>query len=155
MYVCKCLAAAQRPVLLPAAPHRLLPQAFDPRGRTPLLSPRRPRGPGGQKHPGGTEFAAGGPCDEERVMHGKISCGGQMETRRPHMEIELRKFTGMRCLTNKGQARQGFDTCRAVSLYEGYGEKADAGFVDAQGSILSGRIFVTFGTKLMLQKAEK
>ena len=88
-------------------------------------------------------------------MHGKISCGGQMETRRPHMEIELRKFTGMRCLTNKGQARQGFDTCRAVSLYEGYGEKADAGFVDAQGSILSGRIFVTFGTKLMLQKAEK
>ena len=57
-------------------------------------------------------------------MHGKIFCGGQMETRCPHMEIELRKFTGMRCLTNKGQARQGFDTCRAVSLYEGHEEKA-------------------------------
>ena len=54
MYVCKRLAAAQRPVLLPAAPLRLLPQTVDLRGRTPLLSPRRPRGPGGQKHPGGT-----------------------------------------------------------------------------------------------------
>ena len=54
----------------------------------------------------------------------------------------------MRCLTNKGQARQGFDACRAVSLCEGHGEKADAGFVDAQGSILTGRIFVVFRAKL-------
>ena len=124
MYVCKRLAAAQWPVLLPAAPLRLLPQAPDPRGRTPLLSPRRPRGPGGQKHPGGTEFAAGGPCDEKQMMQGKIFCGGQMEARCLCAGIGLRKFTGKRCLTNKGQARQGFDTCRAVPLYEGHGEKA-------------------------------
>ena len=105
MYVCKRLAAAQRPVLLPAAPLRLLPQAPDPRGRTSLLSPRRPRGPGGQKHPGGAESAAGGPRDEEQMMHGKISCGGQMEARCLCTGIGLRKFTGKRCLTNKGQAR--------------------------------------------------
>ena len=49
---------------------------------------------------------------------------------------------------NKGQARQGFDSCRAVSLYEGHEEKADAGFVDAQGSILTGRILVVFRAKL-------
>ena len=116
MYVCKRLAAAQWPVLLPAAPLRLLPQAFDPRGRTPLLSPRRPRGPGGKKYPGVAKPAAGGPCDEERVMHGKISYGGQMEAWCLRAEIGLRKFAGKRCLTNKGQARQGFDTCRAVSL---------------------------------------
>ena len=110
MYVCKRLAAAQRPVLLPPAPLRLLPQAFDPRGRTPLLSPRRPRGPGGQEHPGGTESAVGGPCDEERVMQGKIFCGGQMEAWRPCAAIGLQKFSGMRCLTNKEKARQGFET---------------------------------------------
>ena len=89
------------------------------------------------------------------MMQGKTSCGGQMEAWCLCVKIGLRKFTGMRCLTNKGQARQGFDACRAVSLCEGHGEKADAGFIDAQGSILTGRIFVTFGTKLMLQKAEK
>ena len=89
------------------------------------------------------------------MMQGKIFCGGQMEARCPHMEIELRKFTGMRCLTNKGQARQGFDTCRAVSLYEGHGEKADAGFVDAQGSILTGRIFVAFRAKLWYDETRK
>ena len=89
------------------------------------------------------------------MMQGKIFCGGQMEARCPHMEIELRKFTGMRCLTNKGQARQGFDTCRAVSLCEGDGEKADAGFVDAQGSILTGRIFVAFRAKLWYDETKK
>ena len=145
MYVCKRLAAAQRPVLLPAAPLRLFPQTVDPRGRTPLLSPCRPRR---QKHPGGTESAAGGPCDEEQVMHGKIFCGGQMGVRCLPMEIERRKYIGKRCLTKIGQARQGFDACRAVSLCEGHGEKADAGFVDAQGSILTGRIFVAFRVKL-------
>ena len=88
-------------------------------------------------------------------MHGKISCGGQMEAWCLCAGIGLRKYIGKRCLTKIGQARQGFDACRAVSLYEGHEEKADAGFVDAQGSILTGRIFVTFGTKLMLQKAEK
>ena len=58
------------------------------------------------------------------MMHGKISCGGQMEAWCLRAEIGLRKFAGKRCLTNKGQARQGFDACRALSLYEGHGEKA-------------------------------
>ena len=88
-------------------------------------------------------------------MQGEIFCGGQMETRCPCAGIGLRKFTGMRCLTNKGQARQGFDTCRAVSLYEGHEEKADAGFVDAQGSILIGRIFVAFHARLWYDRARK
>ena len=35
-----------------------------------------------------------------------------------------------------------------MSSYEGHEEKADAGFVDAQGSILTGRIFVVFRAKL-------
>ncbi len=82
------------------------------------------------------------------MMQEKIFCGGQMEARCPHMEIGLRKFTGMRCLTNKGQARQGFDACRAVSLYKGHGEKADAGFVDAKGNVLVGSFFVAFRAKL-------
>ena len=88
------------------------------------------------------------------MMQEKISCGGQMEAWCPCAGIGLRKFTGERCLTNKGQARQGFDTCRAVSLYEGYEEKADAGFVDAQGSILTGRIFVAFRAKLWYDKTK-
>ena len=154
MYVCKRLAAAKQPLLFAPAPLRLLPQAFDSRGRTPVPGPRRSRGPGGQKHPGGTESAAGGPCDEERVMHGKISCGGQMEARCLCVEIGLRKYIGKRCLTKIRQARQGFDTCRAVSLCEGHGEKADAGFVDAQGSILTGRIFVAFRAKLWYDKTK-
>ena len=58
------------------------------------------------------------------MMQGKIFCGGQMEARCPCVEIGLRKFAGKRCLTNKGQARQGFDACWAVSLCEGHGEKA-------------------------------
>ena len=82
------------------------------------------------------------------MMQGEIFCGGRMEVWCPCAETGLQKFTGMRCLTNKGQARQGFDTCQAVFLCEGHGEKADAGFVDAQGSILTGRIFVVFRAKL-------
>ena len=88
------------------------------------------------------------------MMRGKTFYGGQKEARCPHTAIGLRKFTGKRCLTNKGQARQGFDTCRAVSLYEGHGEKADAGFVDAQGSILTGRIFVAFRARLWYGKTK-
>ena len=89
------------------------------------------------------------------MMQGKIFCGGQMEAWCPHMGTGLQKFTGKRCLTNKGQAWQGFDACRAVSLYEGHGEKADAGFVDAQGSILTGRIFVAFRAKLWYDETKK
>ena len=88
------------------------------------------------------------------MMKGKISCGGQKEARCPCAETGLRKFTGMRCLTNKGQARQGFDACRALSLYGGQVKKADAGFVDAQGSILTGRIFVAFRAKLWYDKTK-
>ena len=89
------------------------------------------------------------------MMQGKIFCGGQMEAWCLRAEIGLRKFTGKRCLTNKGQARQGFDACRAVSLYEGHEEKADAGFVDAQGSILTGRIFVAFRANYGMMKQRK
>jgi len=89
------------------------------------------------------------------MIQGKIFCGGQMEAWCPCAGIELKKFTGKRCLTNKGQARQGFDTCRAVSLYEGHEEKADAGFVDAQESILIGRIFVAFRANYGMMKQRK
>ena len=88
-------------------------------------------------------------------MHGKISCGGQMEAWCLHMEIRLRKYIGKRCLNEIGQARQSFDACRAVSLYEGHEEKADAGFVDAQGSILIGRIFVAFRANYGMMKQRK
>lgn len=81
-------------------------------------------------------------------MQEKIFCGGQMEAWCPCVGIGLRKYIGKRCLNEMGQARQGFDSCRAVSLYEGHEEKADAGFVDAQGSILTGRILVVFRAKL-------
>ena len=148
------MAAAQQPVLLPAAPFRKLPKAIERRGGAALSGIVCAGGPGGQKYPGGAKPAAGGPCDEEQMMQGKIFCGGQMEAWCLRAEIGLRKFTGKRCLTNKGQARQGFDACRAVSLYEGHEEKADAGFVDAQGSILTGRIFAVFRAKLWYDKTK-
>ena len=155
MYVCKRLAAAKQPLLFAPAPLRQLPKAIKCRRRTPLSVAFCPGRPGSQKHPGGTESAAGGPCDEEQMMQEKISCGGQMEAWCLRAEIGLRKFTEKRCLTNKGQARQGFDTCRAVSLCKGHGEKADAGFVDAQGSILTGRIFVAFRANYGMMKQRK
>ena len=89
------------------------------------------------------------------MMQGKNFCGGQMEAWCLCVEIGLQKYIGKRCLTNKGQARQGFDTCQAVSLYEGHEEKADAGFVDAQGSILTGRIFVAFRANYGMMKQGK
>ena len=149
------MAAAQQPVLLPAAPFRKLPKAIERRGRAALSGTVCAGGLRGQKYPGGAKPAAGGPCDEEQMMQGKITCGGQMEAWCLCVEIGLRKFTGKRCLTNKGQAWQGFDACRAVSLYEGHEEKADAGFVDAQGSILTGRIFVAFHARLWYDRARK
>ena len=82
------------------------------------------------------------------MMQGKIFCGGQMEARCPHTETEAQKYIGEGCSNGIGQARQGFDACRVVSLCEGHGEKADAGFVDAQGSFLTGRIFAAFRAKL-------
>ena len=33
-------------------------------------------------------------------------------------------------------------------MYKGHGKKTDAGFIDAQGSIFTGRIFVVFRAKL-------
>lgn len=77
-------------------------------------------------------------------MQGKIFCGRQKEARCPHNAIGLRKFTEKRCLTNKGQARQGFDTCRAVSLYGEQGEKVELKGIDAWGSELSGGILALF-----------
>ena len=91
-----------------------------------------------------TESAAGGAHYEKQMMQEKIFYGGQMEAWCRCVEIGLRKYIGKRCLTKIGQARQGFDACRAVSLCEGHGEKADAGFVDARGSILTGRFFAVF-----------
>ena len=124
MYVCKRLAAAQRPVLLPAAPLRQLSKAIECRGGTVLLRTLLPGRYGGQKYSGGAKSKARSARDERQMMRGKTFYGGQKEARCPHTAIGLRKFTGMRCLTNKGQARQGFDACRAVSLYEGHEEKA-------------------------------
>ena len=77
-------------------------------------------------------------------MQEKISCGGQKEARCLCAGIGLRKSTGKRCLTNKGQTRQGFDTCRAVSLYRGQGEKVELKGIDAWGSELSGGILALF-----------
>ena len=91
----------------------------------------------------------------KRMMQGKIFCGGQMEAWCLRAKIGLRKQIGKRCLTNKGQARQGFDACRALSLRGGQVKKADAGFVDAQGSILTGRIFVAFHARLWYDRARK
>lgn len=88
------------------------------------------------------------------MMQGKISCGGQMGVRCLPMEIERRKYIGKRCLIEIGQARQGFDACRAVSLCGEQTEKANAGFVDARGSILVGRIFVAFRAKLWYDKTK-
>lgn len=87
-------------------------------------------------------------------MHAEVFCGGQKEARCLPMEIERRKYIGKRCLTKIGQVRQGFDACRAVSLCGGQTEKANAGFVDAQGSILTGRIFVAFRAKLWYDKTK-
>ena len=111
------MAAAQQPVLLPAASFRQLPKAIERRGRAALSETVCAGELGGQKYPGGAKPTAGGPCDEKQMMQGKTFCGGQMEAWCLCAGIGLRKFTGKRCLTNKGQARQGFDTCRAVSLY--------------------------------------
>ena len=111
------MAAAQQPVLLPAAPFRKLSQTPERRGGAALSGIVCAGGLGGKKYPGGAKPAAGGPCDEKQMMQGKIFCGGQKEARCLCAGIGLRKFTGKRCLTNKGQARQGFHTCRAVSLY--------------------------------------
>ena len=91
MYACKRLAAAQQPVLFPTAPFRKLSQTPERRGGAALSGIVCAGGPGGKKYSGGTKPAAGGPCDEERVMHGKISCGGQMEAWCLCVEIGLRK----------------------------------------------------------------
>ena len=85
------MAAAQQPVLLSAAPFRKLPKAIERRGGAALSGTVCAGGPGGQKYPGGTKPAAGGPCDEERVMHGKITCGRQMEAWCLPVEIGLQK----------------------------------------------------------------
>ena len=91
MYVCKRLAAAKQPLLFAPAPLRQLPKAIERRGGAALSGIVCAGGPGGKKYSGGTKPAAGGPCDEERVMHGKISCGGQMEAWCLCVEIGLRK----------------------------------------------------------------
>ena len=51
------------------------------------------------------------------MMQGKISCGGQMEAWCLHTKKEAQKYIGEGCSNGIGQARQGFDTCRAVSFY--------------------------------------
>lgn len=56
-------------------------------------------------------------------MQGKIFSGGQQEARCPFAAIGSRKITGIRCLTSKRQARQGFDACRVVSLCGGHKKK--------------------------------
>lgn len=56
-------------------------------------------------------------------MQGKIFSGGQMEARCLYVGIGLQKYIGKRCLINIRQARQGFNTCRAVSLCGGHKKK--------------------------------
>ena len=91
MYVCKRLAAAQRPVLLPTAPLRQLSKAIECRGGTVLLRTLLPGRYGGQKHSGGAKSKARSARDEKQMMHGKITCGGQMEAWCLRAEIGLRK----------------------------------------------------------------
>ena len=85
------MAATQQPVLLSAAPFRKLPKAIERRGRAALSGTVCAGGFRGKKHSGGTKPAAGGPCDEEQMMQGKIFCGGQMEAWCLRAEIGLRK----------------------------------------------------------------
>ena len=97
MYVCKRLAAAQRPVLLPAASFRQLPKAIERRGGTALSGIVCAGGPGGQKHPGGTESAAGGSCNEELLKPAATLCGGRMGCTCLCTVTTARKSTGMWC----------------------------------------------------------
>ena len=91
MYVCKRLAAAKQPLLFAPAPLRQLPKAIERRGGAALSGTVCAGGFRGKKHSGGTKPAAGGPCDEELMMQGKIICGGQMEVRCLPVEIGLQK----------------------------------------------------------------
>ena len=91
MYVCKRLAAAQRPVLLPAAPLRQLSKAIECRGGTVLLRTLLPGRYGGQKYSGGAKSKARSARDEKQMMQGKIFCGGQMEAWCLPVEIGLQK----------------------------------------------------------------
>ena len=113
------VADAQHMALFPAAVPRQLPQAPDGRGRRTLCKPIRPRRPNRPEHSHRAQPAAGGPHFEEQMMHGKIFCGGQIEAQCPHTETEAQKYIGEGCSNGIGQARQGFDPCRAVSFCGG------------------------------------
>ena len=82
------------------------------------------------------------------MMRGKIASGRQMGAGCLRTEIGLRKYIGKRRLNEIGQARQGFDACRAVFLCGGHAGKENLGFVDAKGNVLVGRFFVAFRAKL-------
>ena len=97
MYVCKRLAAAQQPVLLPAAPFRKLSQTPERRGRAALSGIVCAGGLGGKKHSGGTKPAAGGPCDEELLKPAATLCGGRMGCTCLCTVTTARKSTGMWC----------------------------------------------------------
>ena len=60
---------------------------------------------------------------QSKMMQEVTFCGGQRKARFPFMAIRLQKFTGIRCLMSKRQARQGFDSCRVVSLCGGHKKK--------------------------------
>ena len=51
------------------------------------------------------------------MIHGRILYGGQGGALCPCTEIGLQKYIRERCLNEVGQARQGFDACRTLSLY--------------------------------------
>ena len=97
MYVCKRLAAAKQPLLFAPAPLRQLPKAIKCRRGTPLSVAFCPGRPGSQKHPGGTESAAGGPCDEELMKPTATPCGGRMGCTCLRTVTTAQKFTGMWC----------------------------------------------------------
>ena len=97
MYVCKRLAAAQQPVLLPAAPLRQLSKAIECRGGTVLLRTLLPGRYGGQKYSGGAKSKARSARDEELLKLAATLCGGRMGCTCLCTVTIARKSTGMWC----------------------------------------------------------
>ena len=75
-YAIGCVADAQHPAVFSGAEHRQLSEAPFRGGGAALSGPGSAGRSGGQKCPHRAESAPCGAHYEERVMHGKITCGG-------------------------------------------------------------------------------